>query len=89
MLAFLRIAFNVIVGEEPLLLRLIVTPSQADDDAMNMRLAPGVAHPCESAVREGDFQRVTLKKPRPELRHLFALRDRIGRDKTDAGLALP
>ena len=87
--ALLRIALDVVVGKEPLFLRLVAAPRQADDDAMNMGLAFRIAHPCEGAMREGDFQPVTLKKHGPELRYLLALRDGISRDKTDAGLALP
>src|ERR1700730_4262548 len=53
---------------------------------MDMGLALRVAHPCERAVREGDFQPVAVEQQGPELRDLLALRDRIRGDEADARL---
>jgi hypothetical protein len=60
-----RIALDVVVGKQPLFFDLIAAPCQADDDAMNMRLALRVAHPCEGAVRECDFQPVAIEQQGP------------------------
>jgi hypothetical protein len=56
MAALVRITLDVIVREKPFFLRLVVVPRQADDDAMDMGLAPRIAHPRESAVRECDLE---------------------------------
>ena len=52
---------------------------------MHMRLAARVGAPSEGAVGKGDLQPEAVKDLRPKQGHLFALGDRIGRDKGDAG----
>ena len=55
---------------------------------MHMRLAARVRAPGEGAVREGDFQPRAVEQDRPELRHLFALGDRVGCDEADTSRAV-
>lgn len=83
--AFQRIAIDIIIAEEALLRWLIVAPGEADDDDMDMGLAARIRPPGEGAVGKSDFEVIAIKEQRPELRYLFALRDRIGGDKADAG----
>jgi hypothetical protein len=54
--AFHRIALDIGIAEQALLLRFIVVMGQPDDDDMDMRLAPRLAAPAERPVREEDFQ---------------------------------
>src|SRR3546814_4632172 len=75
--------------EQALVLRGIAGLRQSDNDDMDMRLAARVGTPCKGAVREGNFQPASVEEGRPELRHLLALRDRVGRDEADACGALP
>ena len=56
---------------------------QPDDDDVHVRLAARVGAPGEGAVGEGDLETAAVKQKRPELRHLLALRDRVGRDEAD------
>ena len=52
-----------------------------------MRLAARVRSPRERSVCERDLQLAALEQDRPELRDLLALRDRVGGDEADAGIA--
>src|SRR3546814_5619413 len=72
----MRVAVDVVVGEQALVPRGIAGFCQSDNDDMDMRLAACVGTPCKGAVREGNFQPAPIEKDRPELRHLFALRNR-------------
>lgn len=89
MAALHRIASDVGIGKQPLLLRLVLAPRQPEDDAMDMSAPARVAQPFERAVGEGDFQIVALEQERPQLRDLLALRDRIGGDEGDAWRGRP
>src|SRR3546814_13030296 len=66
--------------EQALVLRGIAGLRQSDNDDMDMRLAARVGTPCKGAVREGNFQPASVEEGRPELRHLLAPGDRVGRD---------
>lgn len=85
---FNRLASNVGIAEQPLLARLIIAVGQPDHDDMDVRCAARFAAPTEGAMGEGDFEMEAIEQDRPELRHLFALADRIGRDEGDADAAI-
>ena len=84
MRAFYRIALDIGVAEQPFLIGFIVVMGQADDDDMDMRLAPRLAAPAERPVREEDFQMQPVEQDGPKLRDLLALGDRVGRNESDA-----
>ena len=67
------IALDIAVAKETLLLWLLVTPSEADDDNVNMRHAASVATPCEGAVSEADFHFILVEEKGPKLGNLFPL----------------
>lgn len=55
--------------------------AEADDDAVDMRLATGFVAPSEGAVGEEDFEAVFSKEQVPEDGDLFALGQAVGGDK--------
>ena len=50
---------------------------------MDVSLAAGVRAPREGPMSERDLQTATVEEQWPELRHLLALRNRVGRDEAD------
>ena len=81
--AFERLAVDVLVGEQSPVGRGVVGRVQPDDDHVDVRLPASVRSPREGPMREGDLQTAMVKQPRPELRDLLALRNRVGRHEAD------
>ena len=63
--AFHRIALYIGIAEQPLFIGFIVAVSQADDDDMDMRLAPRLASPRKRPVSKEDFEVQPVEKDRP------------------------
>jgi hypothetical protein len=63
--AFHRIALYIGIAEQPFFIGFIVSVRQADDDDMDMRLAPRLAAPRKRAVREEDFEVEAVEQYRP------------------------
>ena len=87
--AFLRLAVDVGIAEQPLLRPRGRAPVEAENDDVHMRLAARVRAPGEGAVRERDLQPAALGQDRPELGDLLALGDRVGGNEADPGTAAP
>ena len=83
MVPFERLAVDVLVGEQAPVPWRVAGCVQPDDDHVDVGLAASVRSPCERPVSEGDLQAVTVEEQWPELSHLLALRDRVGRHKAD------
>ena len=80
---FERLPVDVLVGEQSPVERSVVGRVQPNDDHVYVRLAASVRSPREGPMRECDLQAAVVKQQRPELRHLLALRDGVGRHETD------